>query len=103
MTINIIYSENPSANDLKLLSEGIALEANLKRGLPKGKSFCFFCKDNNENILGGIHGWVIYGCLHIDELWMDSNHRNQGLASKLRPIQAANATLPCLKNISAGV
>ena len=27
----------------------------------------------------------------------------RGLYSKLRPIQAANATLPCLKNISAGV
>lgn len=83
MTITIAYEESPSTDDLKLLFDGISAEAYLKRGLSKGKSFCFFCKDNNENILGGVYGWVIYGCLHIDELWIESNYRNQGLGSKL--------------------
>jgi ribosomal protein S18 acetylase RimI-like enzyme len=83
MSVTIVYEENPSTNDLKLLSDGICAEAYLKRGLPKGKSFCFLCKDIRGKIVGGVYGWIVYGCLHIDELWVESIYRDQNLGSKL--------------------
>lgn len=83
MTITIAYEENPSADDLKLLFDGISSEAYLKRGLLKGKSFCFFCKDISGKIVGGVYGWIFYGCIHIDELWIEGIYRNQGLGSEL--------------------
>ncbi len=56
MTITTAYKENPSADDLKLLFDGISAEAYLKRGLLKGKSFCFFCKDISGKVVGGVYG-----------------------------------------------
>ena len=46
------------------------------------ETFCFPLKDDLQTI-GGIHGYIYYGAMHIDELWIATNHRNQGLGKKL--------------------
>jgi ribosomal protein S18 acetylase RimI-like enzyme len=83
MKITISCEGNPSPNDLRLLSEGICAEAHKKRGLNKGEAFCFFARDETAKLIGGITGWMFYGCLYIDELWIDEVYRSQGLGSTL--------------------
>jgi|GEM_PF-4735435 len=75
--ISISYEKKPSSSDLNLIRNGIFAESHLKRGLLKGEDFYFLCKDNNEKIIGGITGYILYGCLHIDELWIENKYRNQ--------------------------
>ena len=39
--------------------------------------------DNTGNIIAGILGGTYWGWMHIDILWVDENHRKQGLGSQL--------------------
>ena len=39
--------------------------------------------DESGNVIAGILGGTYWGWLHIDILWVDENHRNAGLGSKL--------------------
>ena len=39
--------------------------------------------DNSGNIIAGILGGTYWGWMHIDILWVDENHRRQGLGSQL--------------------
>ena len=39
--------------------------------------------DNSGNIIAGILGGTYWGWMHIDILWVDENHRKQGLGSQL--------------------
>lgn len=34
-------------------------------------------------MIGGAYGWIQYGWLYIDLLWVKENHRHQGLGVKL--------------------
>ena len=39
--------------------------------------------NNSGNIIAGILGGTYWGWMHIDILWVDENHRRQGLGSQL--------------------
>ena len=39
--------------------------------------------DNSGNIIAGILGGTYWGWMHIDILWVDENHRKQGLGTQL--------------------
>ena len=39
--------------------------------------------NNSGNIIAGILGGTYWGWMHIDILWVDENHRKQGLGSQL--------------------
>ncbi len=45
--------------------------------------FGIFIKDTEGQIVGGIQGYGIYGCLHIDMFWVSPHLRHQGVGSKL--------------------
>lgn len=37
----------------------------------------------DDKIIGGIIGWIKYGWYYLDEFYIEENHRNQGIGSKL--------------------
>jgi len=39
-------------------------------------------KDNNE-VIGGVNGSIVYGCIYTDQLWVHENHRKQGFGTWL--------------------
>ena len=39
--------------------------------------------NNSGNIIAGILGGTYWGWMHIDILWVDENHRKQGLGTQL--------------------
>ncbi len=39
--------------------------------------------DQADKLIGGIYGWIAWGWLYIDDLWVDESMRHQGVGSKL--------------------
>ncbi|AZL15985.1 GNAT family N-acetyltransferase [Rickettsiales endosymbiont of Stachyamoeba lipophora] len=62
--------------------EGLAVEALAAKNLPKPTKFAFGIKQDNE-IIAGITGHIVYGNLYIALLWIDAKYRNQGLGQAL--------------------
>lgn len=81
--MKISYEDNPSLEDLQIITDGIFLEAYKKRGLDRVESFCFFLRDEESKINGGIRGVIYYGCMYIDELWVKDDYRGQGYGKNL--------------------
>lgn len=50
-----------------------------------GKSYPygFFIRDDQGRIIAGANGFIIYGTVYTDQLWVDKKHRNKGLARKI--------------------
>ena len=81
--MKISYEDNPSSEDLKLITDGIYTDANKKRGLDKLDHFCFFLRDKISKVVGAACGTMYYGCMYIDELWVEDNYRRQGYGKDL--------------------
>ncbi|MBA2711473.1 MAG: GNAT family N-acetyltransferase [Tatlockia sp.] len=82
MTLQLTF-ENPDPDDIQLLSDGIMNNARQKKGLKPIDFFSCFIRDKDSTILGGCNGCLLYGSLHIDQLWVSENYRCQGLGSQL--------------------
>ena len=79
MTYNISYEANPRQYDMELLGKGI-MEY---RGHDPIEFFAFFIKDENDKILGGCNGDILYGCLYVAQLWVDNSIRGKGYGVEL--------------------
>ncbi len=83
MKYKIEFEPNPNHDDIDIIWKGISENAKITRGHNPGKSFAFFIKDENNNIKGGCTGYIFYGCLYVDLLWVDSLLRRNKYGSKL--------------------
>ena len=62
---------------------GVSQFARIKRGLEPGIHFAFFIKDENDKIKGGCSGYMFYGSLYVDLLWVDESLRGQQYGTRL--------------------
>lgn len=69
--------------DIKILSKGLDTNAAEKRGHLAVEPFAFFMRDEKNNIVGGCNGIMYYGCLYIDQIWIDPKYRGQDFGTKL--------------------
>jgi GNAT superfamily N-acetyltransferase len=83
MHYSIEYESSPKRTETIKLSQGIADYARQMKGHASIEEFAFFIRDPNETILGGCNGAMYYGCLYIDQLWVDESLRKQGYGTKL--------------------
>lgn len=83
MRYPIIYSNNPSVEETKALWQGISSHAKQVRGHETGRTFGFFLKDTAGKIIGGCSGFMFYGCLTVDLLWVEEALRGQGYGTEL--------------------
>ncbi len=83
MVFKLSYEENPSQEDVAILIQGVVKNAQLKKGLDSLDFFSFFIRDENNRVIGGCLGGMLYGGLHIDSLWVNESHRNNGWGTKL--------------------
>ena len=87
MNYTIYYDPSPKHDDTKIIWEGISEHAKKVRGLPPGKPFAFFIRDELNKIKGGCSGYIYYGCLYVDLLWVDESLRGKQYGTQL--MQAA--------------
>lgn len=81
--IQITYESEPRQEDINFLSQGISEYAHLKKGQKPIESFAFFVRDVDGLIIGGCNGSMYYGCLYIDQLWVDERYRKNGIGKQL--------------------
>ncbi len=79
----IMEEINPSKEDISVLSQGLVHNAQQKRDQTATQGFAFFVRDENKTIVGGANGYTFYGCVYVDQLWIDEKLRGQGYGAKL--------------------
>lgn len=84
--MDYIFAEdsNPSSDDLYVLTRGLI--ENAKKKTPHATStqgFAFFVRDKNNNIVAGVNGYTFYGCVYVDQLWVDDTLRGKGYGTEL--------------------
>lgn len=83
MNYKIILEENPYQEDVQILSDGIMEYAKQKKDHAPIEFFAFFIRDEKNKIYGGCNGDNLYGCLYIDQLWIEESLRGKGYGTKL--------------------
>jgi len=78
--VNIEYVKNPAACDVDFITKQINQETS-KYG--EAYPFAFFMRDNDSNIIAGANGFVIYGAIYTDQLWVSKDYRGQGFARRI--------------------
>mgnify|MGYP000451079903 CR=1 FL=1 len=83
MTLKIEQTLSPDGCDVNFLTDQINKDS-AKLGVnEKSSAFAFFIRDEDERIVGGCNGFVIYGAIYTDQLWVDRDYRGQGFAKKI--------------------
>ena len=70
----------PSSHEIDFLTQRINEETST---YGEAYPFGFFMKDASGQIKAGCNGSVIYGALYVDQLWVHTQFRGQGLGRQL--------------------
>lgn len=76
----IEFTDKPIPDDINFLTDKINEE---NPGFPPATPFAFFIKDTSEKIIAGANGFVLFGAIYTDMLWVDSAYRKKGYARSL--------------------
>jgi GNAT superfamily N-acetyltransferase len=76
----IEYQENPATSDIDFLTKQINQETS---EYGEAYPFAFFMRNDDSKIIAGANGFVIYGAIYTDQLWVDKDYRKQGFAKKI--------------------
>lgn len=78
------FESNPSQDVIDLLGQGIDEFNILKTGISGNQNLTFFVRDEQENIIGGVHGnFNRSGWLYISAIWVAKSHRSKGIGLSL--------------------
>jgi GNAT superfamily N-acetyltransferase len=84
MAYDITFEENPSPEQIQILSDGITEHDRLKMGARDMITLTYLLRDESGAIVGGVHGnYSRFGWLYISTLWVSENVRSGGYGSKL--------------------
>jgi len=78
--MKVEHTLNPSSQDIGFLTQGIYRET---PQYGNAYPFGFFIRNDNDLIIAGCNGSVIFGSIYTDQLWVHPNHRKGGLGSQL--------------------
>jgi len=74
------FTKSPDQKDIDTLTKKINAET-LEYG--SAYPFAFFMHDKNDQMIAGANGFIIYGTVYTDQLWVDEKYRKQGLGRAL--------------------
>ena len=77
---NIEFTKTPDVGDVNFLTDKINEETN---DYGESHPFAFFIRNTQGRIAAGANGFIIYGAIYTDQLWVDKSHRNKGLARQV--------------------
>jgi GNAT superfamily N-acetyltransferase len=70
----------PKTEEIDFLTEKINQE---RPDFGKAYPFAFFIRNDEQKIIAGCNGSVIFGAIYTDQLWVDLPYRKNGLARQL--------------------
>ena len=76
-------NRSPSENEIKYIREALNQFNKGIVGDDDHTSLNIVEYDDNGNIIGGILGGMYWGWMYIDILWVDEEHRKQGIGTRL--------------------
>ena len=76
----IEFTSSPVATDIDFLTQKINQET---PEFGEAHPFAFFIRDDQNQIIAGCNGSVIFGSIYTDQLWVHSDHRKKGLGHQL--------------------
>ncbi len=76
----IYFTSSPASDDINFLTQKINQET---PEFGKSHPFAFFIRDDQNQVLAGCNGNLIFGSIYTDQLWVRSDHRKRGLGCKL--------------------
>ncbi len=77
---DIEFISSPTATDIDFLTQKINQET---PEFGEARPFAFCIRDDQNQIIAGCNGSVIFGSIYTDQLWVNPNHRNKGLGKQL--------------------
>jgi GNAT superfamily N-acetyltransferase len=77
---NIVFSDTPNANEINFITKKIN-EETLDYG--SVTPFSFIIKNEQQHVIAGVNGCLLYGAIYTDQLWVDKHYRKKSLASQL--------------------
>jgi ribosomal protein S18 acetylase RimI-like enzyme len=83
MNYKIAYESNPNRDDINFLWREITQIAIETQGHKPHESFAYFMRDENNKIKAGCNGFIFYGCLYVDQLWVEKSLRGKGYGTQL--------------------
>ena len=78
--MKIEHTSSPHAVDIDLLTQKINQETT---DFGSAYPFAIFIRDENNQIIAGCNGSIIFGSIYTDQLWVHPDHRKRGLGHKL--------------------
>ena len=81
--MHIEHTYSPSSKDIEFLTKNINEESKQHGVKEDAHSFAFFIRDDNDAIIAGCNGFVVFGAIYTDQLWVHRDYRQQGLGRKL--------------------
>lgn len=76
----IEFMPKPTYQDIEFLTEKINADTSDYGDV---RTFAFFIRDENNQIIAGANAYIIFGVVHTDQLWVHPDYRLQGLGRKL--------------------
>ena len=96
MTVTFEFEEAYNDATWDYMVVGLNDFAKQQKGMPKVTTFTYTLKNDQGEVCGGAGGYVLYGCLYIDLLYIDAAHRGHGNGLKLmQEIEAFALTKDC--------
>lgn len=81
--MNITDVSQPNESDFETLKNGLNGFNLLHAGPLYREKISSFAKDEDDNVVGGIVGEIVWGWLYIEGLWVGEFAREQGIGSSL--------------------
>ena len=78
--MKIEHISTPASVDIDFLTQKINQET---PEFGEAYPFSFFVRDENNQIIAGCNGSVIFGSIYTDQLWVHPDHRKSGLGHEL--------------------
>lgn len=75
--------ESISQEAEKVLIDGLNQNDFEVKGMGPVRTFSILVRDKDQHILGGAEGATLFGCVHVDMLWVEKSLRHQGWGKKL--------------------
>ena len=86
-----VVLDAPDLHDVQYLDDRID-EYNVSRtGIADGRLLTILLRDDDRNIMAGLHGWTWGRCCEVRTLWVHEQWRGRGLGQRLMAAAEAEA------------